>query len=86
MYYLCVHVLDYFNFMDCLQLCKKNNWPKMMAKRRSRDIIFEYTLSHVNFQIPWILILWSPRNGYLEFGDPPPHKRVVEFNDPPQIC
>ena len=58
MYYLCVHVCDDYNFMDCFQVRRINKWWKIMVMRGSRKIFFfEYTLSNVNFQIPWNLIL-----------------------------
>ncbi len=77
MYYLCVHALDDYNFMGCLQVYRINKWWKMMK-------IFLSTLYQMSiFRSPEI---WfcdpPPHNGYVGFGDPP-HKRVVEFSDPP---
>ncbi len=54
MYYLCVHVLDDYNFMDYLQICRVNKWWKMMVlSGAGAKFFFEYILSNVNFQIPW---------------------------------
>ncbi len=80
-YYLCAHIHGH-KFMDWWQLFRINKSWITVVKRQSRENFLDYTISDANFQIPWNLILWSPHNGCLEFGDPP-HKRALEFSDPP---
>ena len=80
-HYLCAHVHGHKS-MDYWLLFRINKPWTTVGKRRSRGNFLDYTLSDANFQIPWNLILWSPHNEYLKFGDPP-EKRVLEFSDPP---